>query len=320
MVLFAAGACGGEEAASGDEDTASPETTVTETAPAADTLPAPDAEWADQLIAAYDTFLDGDLDRSLEFLDAVDSDPDREVAHYTVYLRTLAAATSDLINAFPEVPTDGAIAASATALRDALAERRDSLDAAAAELESIADDVQAELDAGNDTRYAEWRSYPADDPTTDACFALQSELDASGLGLLRCLPGPTGDEPVQTSSGAPEIDLGASPQAITIELAFDDGTDPIGTFVVVTGDDGLGCNSGAWSDLELSEDGIELTKELTCDDGSRVGSFIVTQWFDGSNTWVVTDAIGDFVGLTGTGTSSFDPGTATETMTGNIAP
>ena len=319
LLLVLTGACGGEQAAAPAEESGSPTTTVIGSTPTAGTLPAPDAEWATQLIAAHDDFLAGDLDRNLDFVTAVDAEPDREVEHYVAYLRNLAEATSDLVETFPDIPDDGSPAASANALRNALTERRDALREAADDLEAVTDEVQAELDAGNDERYAEWRSLPAENPATDACFELQAELDATGLGLLRCVPGPTGDESAQRSTGAPDVDLGAEASPVVIELTFDDGDEPTGSFVVVDGDDALGCRAGTWEDLDVSEDWVELTKELMCEDGTIDGSFVVTQWFDGSNAWIVTDASGGFTDLAGAGTASFDERTATETMTGDVA-
>jgi hypothetical protein len=330
VLVAVGGSCGGETAAptSTTETEASLSTIVAANlevdatmADVAETLPRPDADWTSTIIAAYDDFLGGDLDRNLAFLDAAEASPELEVELYVAYIRTVSDAISDVIARYPDPQADSDLGRAAVALRDALEDRRDQLDAIAADLEAVSGEVQAELESGDDARYAEWRTMLAEDPTAEACFALQTELRRADLGLLRCIPGPVGEPPEPDSTTAlPDVDLGPDALPLTIELDFDlDADEPAGTFELVAGGTELGCRSGTWIDTGLSTDMIELTKELTCTDGANAGTFTLVQRQDGSDVWLVTDATADFVGLAGTGTFAFDPATTTETITGRFA-
>ena len=273
------------------------------------TLPRPDGDWSTKLIEEYGAFLDGDLDRNLTFLDAVDEAPEREVELFSNYLLAVSSALSDVLRGVPTVPTVSDAGVAAEAFLAALADRRDTLD-----------EIVAELDGGDDSRYAEFRSMLAEDPSIDACFDLQAELDRAGLGLLRCIPGPEGEPPSSAAVGPPELDIGPDAATIDIEFAFDPGADvPTGTFDVVTGAEELGCGSGEWVDSDLSEDLVILTKELTCSEGERTGTIVVNQWQDGSAVWIVTAATGDFVDLVAGGTSTIDPSTTVEAWSGSFS-
>lgn len=84
-----------------------------------------------------------------------------------------------------------------------------------------------------------------------------------------------------------------------------------GTFEVVEGDEVLGCRDGTVSALVTFDPDhlfLEAEKTYACLTGERDGTFtlhavVVEADVEGStNTWTITGATGDFVGLEGSGT------------------
>lgn len=115
---------------------------------------------------------------------------------------------------------------------------------------------------------------------------------------------------------------------VTIETEVDFTTRPVvGTFEVTEGADILGCSNGTFEDTPL-DDGIY--KELTCESGSKDGSF--TAVFlpdpetpgpgDENGPWSISVGTGDFAGLRGEGDFSVvyedDQPKGVETLTGDI--
>lgn len=325
IAAFALVACGGD--GDGDNDAVETETidSTDLTSPpstAVSTLPAPDSDWAGQVIDTYGEYTSTDLDRVLTYVDAAAGEPGREVELFAQYLRAEADALGDTIAGFPTTQHSSPdLASSMTSWIEALEARRAQLVDAATELTDETDALQAELDAGGSPAYEDVRArLGEDDDALQACFAVQTAFDERRLGVLRCLPGQEGDEPPAPAEPPPAIDLGPDAVDVSIDFSFeDDSGRSTGPFVVTAGAAGLGCQSGRWSDVELSDDLVQLTKTLECVDGDRAGGFTVTQLHDGSNRWTIEAGTDGFATLGGEGTFVFDPATTSENWTGRIA-
>jgi len=142
-------------------------------------------------------------------------------------------------------------------------------------------------------------------------------LIASALAATACSGGadtgteaepPLTTEPSSVTTAEPvaaAVFLGEGPVTIETELDFE--SEPVsGKFEVPDGAELLGCGSGS-----VLEDGgpSGITNAFTCEDGTRTGTFTI-EWkiIEGTEgpgevngPWAVSDATGDFAGLTGEG-------------------
>ena len=111
----------------------------------------------------------------------------------------------------------------------------------------------------------------------------------------------------------------AGPVSFRVTIDFADGNN-VGTFVVLTGADVLGCSSGTAVRLDDADRRLDGSDVMTCTSGSNAGTFKIARGMD-TGRWNVLEGSDDFAGLQGEGTWTFrltSSTAAVETYTGDI--
>ena len=122
----------------------------------------------------------------------------------------------------------------------------------------------------------------------------------------------------QTDSATEPAAAEPAEENVTVEGEIDFET-ASGSFTVTTGSEVLGCKAGTQEEMDGAA-GVEKT--LTCESGTRSGSFTIT-FVPPEGTWNVTGSTGDFEGLSGggewSGQVSADGSTGSDTWSGEIS-
>ena len=319
VLVVASGCAGDNDSASGSETTAP----VATTAPS-DTLPAPDdpdAPWAKQLVGAWDALLAANETALDEYLEDFSGYTPEEVAAYRDLVSHPAIAQA--VDAFPDAPADAVLAGLYDALTTTLEGELAAGSDAAGQIEANLDEYQSAAENGGHGDIGEIRESVAQarDEATRACLDLAAALAERDLATLDCIEGPGPDE-----EAAPADEIAAPPEfmgdAVKIVSTSDHSSDlPEGTFSVTVGADALGCAAGTWLDVELNDDGTELTTEYACTDGTRTGTMTMLQHYGAIEWRECVGGDGDFTNLSGGGvTVDFEVGDAvtTVTITGHV--
>ena len=154
---------------------------------------------------------------------------------------------------------------------------------------------------GRDLTQEEWDRYvPGGGEILSACAKFRAETDSDTAPIAA---EPTATEPAEEN--------------VTVEGEIDFDTS-LGSFTVTDGSEVLGCEAGTQEEMDGAA-GVEKT--LTCESGSRSGTFTIT-FVPPEGTWKVTGTTGDFEGLSGggdwSGQANADGSTGSDTWSGEI--
>ena len=312
--LVAASGCAGSDDSAADAETAPPATTAPP-----DTLPVPGdpaAPWATEVVEAWEAVLAANETAIVAYLEDFEGYTPDEVAAYRDLLSHPAVA--DSLDAFPDAPVEVELAelyeGLSIALQDELAAGADAAD----QIDAKLDEYQSAAESGGHADIDEIRGsmVRARDETTRRCLDLSAALAERDLPTLDCIEGPGPDEGAAPAAETAEPPAFAG-EAVTIIISSEPSSDvPGGTFTVAAGAEALGCSAGTWLDVELNEDGTELTSDYTCTDGGRIGTMAVQQHYGAVEWWEFVGGDGDYEGLSGGGiTADLDIGEGVTTVT-----